>query len=59
MLINEVPFEQEEEEEEPLEPLRLEHFYLPLLLWLGGMILSTVSFILEIFIKCIQRNDQL
>ena len=40
-----------EEEEEPVEPLRLEHFYLPLLLWLGGLALSIVSFIAEIVIK--------
>ena len=57
--MNEVPYQLEEEEEEPLEPLRLEHFYLPLGLWLGGLVLSSVSFIAEIIIKRLQRNDQL
>ena len=41
----------EEEEEEPLEPLRMEHFYFPLLLWTAGMVFSTLSFIAEIIIK--------
>ena len=58
MVMNEVPF-LVEEEEEPHEPLRLEHFYLALVLWLGGLVLSTISFILEIIIKRIQRNDNL
>ena len=58
MLINEVPFPVEEEEE-PLEPLRMEHFYLPLVLLMGGLVLSTVSFIVEIIIKLRQRNDDL
>ena len=58
MLVLEVPFE-EEEEEEPLEPLRMEHFYLPLVLLMGGLVLSTVSFMVEIFIKRLQRNDDL
>ena len=58
--MNEVPFQQEEEdEEEPLEPLRMEHFYLPLVLLMGGLVLSTISFILEIIINRIQRNDNL
>ena len=50
MVMIEVPF-LVEEEEEPLEPLRMEHFYLPLLLCLGGLALSIVSFIAEIVIK--------
>ena len=58
MLINEVHFEHEEEEK-PLEPLRLEHFYFPLVCLLGGMVLSAVSFIVEIVIRCCQRNDKL
>ena len=48
--MNEAPFE-EEEEEEPLEPLRLEHFYFPLILLLGGLVLSTAFFIAEIIVK--------
>ena len=58
MLILEVPFE-EEEEEEPLEPLRMEHFWFPLGLLLGGLVLSAIFFILEIIIKFMQRNDDL
>ena len=58
MLVLEVPFE-EEEEEEPLEPLRMEHFWFPLGLLLGGLVLSTIFFIFEIIIKCMQRNDDL
>ena len=43
--------------EESLEVLRLEHFYLPLIILFGGLILSTVTFIAEIIINRIQRND--
>ena len=46
----ETPFEQEEEEE-PLGPLKMEHFYFPLLLWAVGLGLSTLSFTAEIIIK--------
>ena len=56
MLINEAPFEEDEEEEE-LEPLRLEHFYFPLILLLGGLVLSTVSFIAEIIVKRKQKKQ--
>ena len=55
MLINEVPFPVEEEEE-PLEPLRMEHIILPLIILFIGLVLSTVSFIVEIIIKLVQRN---
>ena len=59
MVINEVPFQLEEkEEEETLEPLRMEHFYLPLIILFRGIFLSTVSFIAEVIIKLVQRNDQ-
>ena len=50
-----VPFKVEEEEE-PLEPLTMEHFILPLIILAVGLILSTVSFILEIIINQVQRN---
>ena len=40
-----------EEKDESLEPLRLEHFYFPLLLWVGGTVLSLLSLMAEIFIK--------
>ena len=58
MVRNEVPFKVEEEEE-PLEPLRMEHIYLPLVLLIWGLVLSTVCFIVEIIIKRLQRNDNL
>ena len=51
----EVPF-QEEEEKEPLEPLKMEHIILPLIILFIGLVLSTVSFIVEIIIKLVQRN---
>ena len=44
----------DEEEEEPLEPLRMEHFYFPLLLLTVGLVLSALSFIAEIIIKRIR-----
>ena len=47
LLVNEVDFD-EKQDEEPPEPLRLEHFYFPLTLWLAGMVLSALSFALEI-----------
>ena len=40
-----------EEKDESLEALRLEHFYFPLLLWVGGTVLSLLSLMAEIFIK--------
>ena len=55
--MNEIPFK-EEEEEEQLERLRMEHFYLPLIILFGGLFLSTVTFMLEIIICLIQRNDR-
>ena len=53
--MKETPFEQEEEEE-PLEPLRMDHFYFPLLLWTVGLGLSALSFIAEIIIKRIGQG---
>ena len=57
MSIFEPPFEQEEEME-PLEPLRMEHFYFPLLLWTVGLVLSALSFMAEIVIKRIGERGQ-
>ena len=48
--MQEVPFKVEEEEE-PLEPLRMIHFYLPMVLLSVGLVLSTVSFIAEIIVN--------
>ena len=47
--MKETPFEPEEEGE-PLEPLRMEHFYFPLGLWLGGLLLSAIFLLAEIII---------
>ena len=55
MSVKETPFEQEEEEE-PLEPLRMEHFYFPLLLWTEGLGLSALTFIAEIIFKRIEQR---
>ena len=56
MVINKVPFEQEEEEE-PLEPLRMEHFILPLIILAVGLVLSVVTFLAEVIVNCLQRRD--
>ena len=53
----EVPFNLEEEEV-PLEPLTLEHFWFPLVLLVGGLVLSTISFILEIIIKRMSESEK-
>ena len=55
MSIFEPPFEQEEEEESR-EPLRMEHFYFPLLLWTVGMAISALTFIAEIIFKRIGQR---
>ena len=47
LLANEVDFEQKPEEDEP-EPLRMEHFYLPLGMWMVGIVTSLLFFIAEI-----------
>ena len=47
--INEVNFKAEKEDDEP-EPLRMEHFYFPLGMWLVGILLSVFSFLTEIII---------
>ena len=48
MIVIEVPFDMEPVEK--LEPLRLEHFYFPLGLWLGGLLLSAIILLAEIII---------
>ena len=47
---NEVPFKAEVPDSEP-EPLRLEHFYFPLGLWLAGLVVSVICLLAEIIIK--------
>ena len=55
MLMSHVPFK-EEEEEKTLKPLRVVHFILPLVILAVGLVLSGVTFIVEIIIKRVQRN---
>ena len=47
MVAIEVGFKQEKEDDDP-EPLRMEHFYLPLGLWIVGLLLSTIFLLAEI-----------
>ena len=54
--MNEVRFKEEEEDDE-LEVLRMEHFYFPLIILVVGLLLSTVTFIAEIIINRCQKND--
>ena len=46
-MVNEISFNIEEEEE-PLEPLRMEHFYLSFIFLGVGLFLSASAFIVEI-----------
>ena len=43
----EVPFENEKEDEKA-EALRMEHFYLPLGMWMVGIVISLLFFIAEV-----------
>ena len=58
MLVNEVPFQQVEEKA-PLEPLRMEHLYFPLIILSGGLFFSALTFIVEIVIGRRERKDPL
>ena len=49
MVAIEVRFKEEKEDADP-KPLRMEHFYFPLGLWFGGLILSAIFLLAEIFI---------
>ena len=52
---NEVPFNEEKEDDDP-EPLRMEHFYFPLGMWLVGILLSVFSFLAEIIIHRLGKS---
>ena len=41
----------EDHEEEPPEPLRMEHFHFPLMLWGGGLLLAAIAFLAEVILK--------
>ena len=46
LLVNEVSFKVEPDNDKP-EPLEMEHFYLPLGLWLAGLVVSTIFLLAE------------
>lgn len=52
----EVHFKESEKGDES-EPLRMEHFYFPLGLWLIGTVLSVLCFIAEIFIQRTGKSE--
>ena len=56
MTANEVDFKAEEEDAEP-EPLRMEHFYFPLGMWLVGILLSAIFLLAEIIIHCLRKPE--
>ena len=35
-------------DDEPLKPLSIEHFLFPLILWLAGLVISTLTLLVEI-----------
>ena len=51
----EVHYKAEKEDDEP-EPLRMEHFYFPLGLWLVGILLSVLCFIAELIIHRLRKS---
>ena len=55
MTIAEVDFEQKPEDAKP-EPLRMEHFYLPLGMWFVGTMISLLFFLAEIVIRCVTKS---
>ena len=56
-MVIEVPFNKPEEEE-PLEPLRMEHFYLALIILGVGLVLSACIFMAEIIIKRLGQRER-
>ena len=55
MTVIEVHFKAEEEDDEP-EPLRMEHFYFPLGMWVVGILLSVLCFIAELIIHRLRKS---
>ena len=54
MIVNEVLFEVEEEDEDP-KPLRMEHFYFPRGALLIGSLLSVFCLLAEIIFHCLRK----
>ena len=50
MVVIEVDFYEEAPDDKP-EPLEMEHFYFPLVLWTAGLLVSTIFLLAEIFIR--------
>ena len=50
MVATEVGFEVEPNDDKP-EPLEMEHFYFSLGLWTGGLIISTIFLLAEMFTR--------
>ena len=50
MVVTEVVFKEEPEDAKP-EPLRMEHFHLPLGLWFVGILISLFCFLAEIIVN--------
>ena len=38
-------------DDEPIGPLKMDHIYFPLMLWIGGLVLSALAFLAEIIFK--------
>ena len=56
-MVTEVLFNKPEEEE-PLEPLRMEHFYFGLIILGVGLFLSALVFMVEIIIKRLGQRER-
>ena len=56
MNIVEVHFEAKKEEDDEPEPMRMEHFYFPLGLWVVGILLSVLCFIAELMIHRLRKS---
>ena len=44
-------------DDEPIGPLKMDHIYFPLMLWIGGLVLSAVAFLAEIIFKRIGNQQ--
>ena len=58
LTVIEVHFKAEEEDDDP-EPLRMEHFFFPLGLWLVGLILSAIFLLAEIIIHRLRKSQSI
>ena len=56
MVTIEADFYEEPNDDKP-EPLEMEHFYFPLVLWTAGLIISTIFLLAEMFIRRKSKRD--